>query len=196
MRAYRDRPRGWVRSDLVQPGPSPLAGTGLFASTSIPSGTVLGAYPGRPRSWEEMKEKESRAPGCKQYVFTTGVDDPTVLATLRHSLRLLESFPAIPPGSGHIGGGIYLDPTSDCGTLPSPFPSPGTWWPFPVAVELAYANEPAPGSVRGGPNCTVEDGDQADAELLFVVARDIAAGEEILIDYGQHYDRSGYQQGF
>ena len=92
-----------------------------------------------------------------------------------------------------LGGGFYLDPTDASGSSPSPFPSPGPWWPFPSAVELAYANEPGAGSARGGPNCCVEDGNVGDAELLFVTARDIAAGEEILIDYGQHYDRSGYQ---
>ena len=71
-KAYRERPRGWVRSDLVVTGPSPLAGTGLFASRPIASGTVLGAYPGRPRSWEDMKKKYEAAPASKQYVFTTG----------------------------------------------------------------------------------------------------------------------------
>ncbi len=43
-----------------------------------------------------------------------------------------------------------------------------------------------------GTNCAVED-DAGDSEgLVFVAQRDISAGEELLIDYGFDYDRSGY----
>ena len=92
-----------------------------------------------------------------------------------------------PPGKG-----VYLDPTDAGGTGPCPYPEPGLWWPLEVQIELAFANEPPQGA--GGTNCCVENG--ADwAELLFVAGRDIAAGEEVLIDYGGAYDRSGYRAG-
>ncbi|MEW5297712.1 MAG: hypothetical protein WDW36_000898 [Sanguina aurantia] len=42
-----------------------------------------------------------------------------------------------------------------------------------------------------GTNVCVEDGQDA-ADLLFVASRDIYAGEELFIDYGSAYDRSGY----
>lgn len=71
-RAYRDRPRGWVRSDLVATAESPVAGVGLFALTDIAKGTVLGAYPGWPRTEEDMKRKAASAPKVAQYVFSTG----------------------------------------------------------------------------------------------------------------------------
>ena len=43
----------------------------------------------------------------------------------------------------------------------------------------------------GGTNCFVEDGDSP-GDLLFVASRDIGVGEEVYIDYGRWYDRSGY----
>ena len=98
--------------------------------------------------------------------------------------------------------GIYLDPTDAKGEL-SAFPGPGTFWPFPVDLTMAYVNEPLPagstprrgvedvGGGGGGPHCSVEDGPDP-VELLFVTQRDIAAGEEIFIDYGLKYDRSKY----
>lgn len=100
----------------------------------------------------------------------------------------------------HLSGkGLYLDPTGPCGSEPSAYPSPGPWWPLPIQTELAFANEPPPGSSasssgRAGPNCRVEDGDGDEAELLFVTSRDVGAGEELTIDYGMHYDRSGYSR--
>lgn len=81
-----------------------------------------------------------------------------------------------------------MDPTDLTGQ-PSPWPLPGAPWPLPTTTLLAYANEPPTGT--RGTNAFVEDG--ADVwELLFVANRDIAAGEEIFIDYGTTYDRSRY----
>ena len=74
--AYRDRPRGWARSDLVATGASPLAGTGLFARADIAAGTVLGAYPVRPRTEPEMRAKAASAPAVAQYVFSTSESRP------------------------------------------------------------------------------------------------------------------------
>lgn len=55
--------------------------------------------------------------------------------------------------SGDAGDAHYLDPTDKTGQ-PSPVPSPGLGWPFPVDVTLSYANEPPKGS--GGTNCYVQ----------------------------------------
>ena len=51
---------------------SPVAGVGLFATADIVRGTVLGAYPGRPRTEQDMRRKAARAPRVAQYVFSTG----------------------------------------------------------------------------------------------------------------------------
>ncbi|KAG1654115.1 hypothetical protein FOA52_007459 [Chlamydomonas sp. UWO 241] len=159
VRAWTTRPRGWCRADLVAVAPSVIAGTGLFARCAIPAGTVLGAYPGVPRSPAETLAKAEVAPRTRQYVFRT--DD-----------------------------GYYLDPTDANGKGPSPFPAPG-WWPLAVQVELAYANEPPPGV---GTNCLLDTNPTGSdvSNVLFVTERDVLMGEEVFIDYGPTYDRSGY----
>ena len=55
---------------------SAIAGKGLFATASIPSGTVLGAYPGRLRSGAEMLAKCEYAPMASSYAFRTGEHVP------------------------------------------------------------------------------------------------------------------------
>lgn len=50
---------------------SGVAGLGVFARAAIPAGTVLGAYPGRPRAAQEMQAKIARAPGAASYCFQT-----------------------------------------------------------------------------------------------------------------------------
>jgi SET domain-containing protein len=46
--------------------------------------------------------------------------------------------------------------------------------------------------MSGGPNIAAEDGSAVNT-LEFRASRDIAAGEEIYIDYGTNYDRSEYR---
>ncbi|KAG2489489.1 hypothetical protein HYH03_011942 [Edaphochlamys debaryana] len=82
LAAYQTRPRGWSRQDLLEVRASAIAGRGLFARASIPSGTVLGAYPGRLRSGAEMLEKCETAPMAASYAFRTADGrflDPTDL---------------------------------------------------------------------------------------------------------------------
>lgn len=152
------RPRGWCNRELVEVRDSGLAGRGVFAAAGIPAGTVLGAYPGRPRPPADMLAKAARAPGAKQYAFRTRE-------------------------------GLYLDPT-DLAGAPSPWPAPGLPWPLAVDASMAFINEPPPGGA--GCNVGVEDDPSDPASLLCVAARSIAAGEELLMDYGISYDRSGY----
>lgn len=72
---------------------------------------------------------------------------------------------------------MLLDPTDASGRL-SPAPAPGLPW-LPVAVTLAYINEPPRGV--GGTNVSVEDDPGDPNGLLCVAARDIAAGEELFM---------------
>eukprot|EP00798_Chlamydomonas_sp_ICE-L_P024179 gene24179-9769_t len=69
--SYTNRPKGWARTDILSVQDSGIAGLGLFAKQPIPGGTVLGAYPGRPRSAVEMTAKAETAPLARQYVFRT-----------------------------------------------------------------------------------------------------------------------------
>lgn len=63
------RPRGWTRKDLLEVRPSPVAGDGVFAVVPIPAGTVLGGYPGRPRTSTQMAAKCVMAPSSQYYCF-------------------------------------------------------------------------------------------------------------------------------
>ncbi|KAF5827033.1 hypothetical protein DUNSADRAFT_1478 [Dunaliella salina] len=155
---WQGRPVGWVQPGMLEVRPSQTAGLGLFTRVPVPSGTVLGSYPGRIRSGSEMAAKVESAPDAAGYVFNTG-------------------------------DGRFIDPTDESG-MPSPFPGPGSPWPFPVKMLLPYANEPPKGA--GGTNCFVETGPAGPTELIFQANRDIEAGEEIFIDYGLMYDRASY----
>jgi hypothetical protein len=55
---------------------------------------------------------------------------------------------------------------------------------------LAYVNEPLAGSQ--GCNLSYADNDKDPCDVRFVAVCDIAAGEELFIDYGRLYDRSAY----
>lgn len=90
----------------------------------------------------------------------------------------------------HTSGGSYLDPTDSRGK-PSRHPRSSTGFSLPwlpIDPLLAYVNEPPPGRLT---NVSVVDGAD-DLELVFVVTADVAAGEEIFVDYGLTFDRSSY----
>lgn len=55
---------------------------------------------------------------------------------------------------------------------------------------LALVNEPPPGSRT---NVTFENG-KDDLDVLFVASKDIAILEELYVDYGTKYDRTGYSK--
>ena len=128
-------------------------------------------------------------PNSHQILCSVHINDSEI-PVLSNS-RIFSSLMLCPVGDDLSGTGLYLDPTGDCGSAPSNYPSPGPWWPWAIETALSFANEPPPGDIRGGPNCTIENGAD-EADLLFQTSRDISQGEEILIDYGSHYDRSGY----
>ena len=134
---------------------SAVHGKGVFARASIATGTVLGAYPGRARTPQQVLQKAQHAPATTGFVFQ----------------------------NSH---GLYLDPTDAAGRVSSR-PGPGLPW-LDVDPSLAYVNEPRPGS---SVNVSILDEGPA-REVRFVAAQDISPGEELFIDYGQQYDRSGY----
>ncbi len=80
--SYACRPRGWsLRACLdVRESTIPGAGQGVFATTSIKRGQVLGAYPGVPRTDHEMTAKALVVPTSRFYVFSVRpgvILDPT-----------------------------------------------------------------------------------------------------------------------
>ena len=58
-----------------------------------------------------------------------------------------------------------------------------------MPTTLSRINEPPPSF-----DVNVDTDEQGD-QLLFVTGRACAAGEELLLDYGQDYDRSSYGRG-
>ena len=84
-------------------------------------------------------------------------------------------------------GGGYLDPTDASGD-PSGYPQPGLPWPVDINIILTRVNEPPPGRTT---NVRIEDGRSA-ADMLFVTTSEVMEGEELFIDYGTDYNRSGY----
>ena len=162
----KHRPRGTARDDLLEARPSLVSGTGLFARQDIGAGTILGQYPGRPRSSRDMLEKVER-------LGAIGVSASYAASTGR-------------------GGedGLYLDPTDAQGAL-SAYPNPGAPWPFKININLAYINEPPPG---GDCNCSLVDGQDDDpADLCFIASKLISKDSECFVDYGPTYNRSGYR---
>lgn len=77
-----------------------------------------------------------------------GIPDAQAMELLSHAAFLMVC----------AGDGRFIDPTDASGE-PSPFPGPGSPWPFPVEMLLPYANEPPKGA--GGTNCFVETGEPA-----------------------------------
>jgi hypothetical protein len=67
--AWPLRPRGWSRTDLIEVRDSQVQGKGIFARENIPENTILGAYPGRPRTSAEMLIKCQTAPLARYYCF-------------------------------------------------------------------------------------------------------------------------------
>ena len=82
-------------------------------------------------------------------------------------------------------------------------PTELAWWgPLSTDATLARINEPsagapggaqaAAGGARQRPNVAATEA-VADADSLMIgVVRPVAAGEELLLSYGENYDRSGY----
>jgi hypothetical protein len=82
--------------------------------------------------------------------------------------------------------GAWLDPTDADGRV-SAAPRPGLPW-FDIDPALTRVNEPPPGCDVNVE--VVTNGDPL--EIRFVTLRDVENGEELFIDYGTSYDRSGY----
>ena len=185
-----DRPRGQLgvplagdndlndNGDCLRVGPStvPGAGLGLFAARFMPKGTVLGTYPGvlLPLGQHSASAKVRDCPACASYIWRF-TDNQYVIDPTDH-------------GDGTLGpvckGGNPSQPGSV--VLFNVLSLLGLWRGVPTA--LCRINEPP----KGGDVNVVTEEDLESRTVTFALERDVYAGEELHIDYGLTYDRSGY----
>ena len=165
---FETKPSGNVdQQSILEIKPSSLtdAGLGVFVIENCQKGTVLGQYPGR--IWADHSWLKFKG-------------TPEIHARARKYIWRLDN-------------GIVIDPTNAEGLLEEtvPWTLPfGLRLPLPgVPTVLARINEP---SRLGDTNVCTEE---RDGSLLFVLERTVFAGEELFLDYGPHYDRTGYHSG-
>ena len=200
--AYETRPSGGLAVDedsdvVAKPSTIPNAGLGLFAARDLEAGTVLGTYPGRVWSaatWlrfkglepgdllldtaERAKLQEERQRRAEVFTWKLGKeidsDDGDNAAD-----------PGATSASQAYTATFVLDPTDSGGQLLDNVP-----WVLntfaTVPTLLCRINEPGPG---GDVNVVAEETDDS---VRFLLERAVRAGEELFIDYGPFYDRSGY----
>ena len=186
--AVNDRPRGSLAVPLeaddaqrqgclrVQPSTVPGAGLGLFVTQDLPRGTVLGTYAGviLPLQQHSASSKLRDHPGCLTYVwrFTDNqfVIDPTTSEDGTLSDFCKGGNPSQPLSVAFFG---FLQAL---GILPK------------TSTALCRINEPPLG--RDVNVVTAED--LVERTVTFRLERNVLAGEELHIDYGLTYDRTGY----
>ena len=171
-----DRPRGRLiipdasNTLVIQPSRVPNGGLGLFVSKSYPEGTVLGTYPGVLRPADVFYNTK-----CRLYPKAVG-----------YSWRFTDSKYVIDPTDKYgdiqsvcLGGSDALSNVAFKTILSF----------MRVSTELTRINEPPVGF--GG--CNVSARENLDKrEVVFTLCRDVVAGEELFLDYGLDYDRTGY----
>jgi len=186
-------------SSSLSANPVQISIASLCMSAALLLAIALDVYKNRPRGWarEDLVHVATSKVAGQGLYATRDIPKNTVLGAYpgipRNACDMAVKAQRCPQVEQYVfttDSGFYLDPTDASGRAPSPYPGPGLVWPFPTPIPLAVANEPTEGS--SGPNCSVENGNEDDKELLFVTSRDIMVGEEIWIDYGRYYNRSGY----
>lgn len=172
--AVVDRPRGQLLVDPacleMKESMVPGAGLGLFVTTTMRRGTVLGTYPGAVIPLQQNMNKLRAFPQCEGYIWRFSdnqfVIDPT------NTQGNIEDF---------CKGGNPSMPLSVAlfQTLLSFVQVPTT---------LCRINEPP----KGRDVNVVTDEDRDARTVTFSLERDVYEGEELYIDYGLNYDRSRY----
>lgn len=184
-----DRPKGQLGVPLVDENNNsmdgclkvsqstvPGAGLGLFAARSMPKGTVLGTYPGvvLPLGQHSASAKVRDCPGCASYIWRF-TDNQYVIDPTDHGDGTLTALckggnPSQPLSVA------FFNILSALGLFRG------------VSTALCRINEPPKGS---DVNVVTEE-DLETRTVTFSLERDVYAGEELHIDYGLTYDRSGY----
>jgi hypothetical protein len=174
--AFLDRPRGTFHLEPheyeIRPSSVQGAGLGMYAARDLPKDTVLGTYPGvvLPLSPNSIHQKLQRHPHCEAYVW-----------------RFSDSQ-------------FIIDPTDENGTCQdlcrggnprvplSTWMCQFKWLTPPIPTTLCRINEPP----KGMDINVITNENLADRTVTFVLERNVVAGEELFMDYGLTYDRSGY----
>lgn len=170
---YLDRPKGslMLEADQYEVRKSSIegGGLGLFVTCSIlPKGTVLGTYPGVVLPLSSESRKLEQYPQCEAYVWR-----------FSDSQQIIDPTDAQGEIQDVCRGGNPNVPfsTSICQLLAPTVPT-----------TLCRINEPPKGK-----DCNVvTDEDLLERTVTFVLERNVYAGEELFMDYGLTYDRSGY----
>jgi len=174
--AWFDRPKGSLTATSslkIAPSQVPGAGLGLYATSTIPKNTILGTYPGVVMPLDQGLVKLNMAPCCETYIWR--FSDSKFIIDPTDSMGRLQDYTL--GGNPSTWASVQL-----CTTILSGFRVPTT---------LCRINEPPIGMDRNV--CTDEDLDKR--LVKFVTERQLYPGEELFIDYGLTYDRSGYRKG-
>lgn len=175
--AYFDRPCGKLQIDptFIDMKPSQVegAGLGLYATTSISEGTVLGTYPGVIRPSQKYMKKYDNELSSNDGTYTWRFTDN------KHFIDPTDRY-------GQLNN-VCLGGTDD---FPLSYVIHEVILSFiQVPTLLARINEPP----IGGRGCNVRsEEDLSKKKIVFVLSRDVYAGEELFMDYGLTYDRSNY----
>eukprot|EP00976_Prorocentrum_cordatum_P026929 546900-Prorocentrum_minimum.AAC.2 len=178
---FEGRPRGSPSAKLIEVRvkDSNTHGFGVFAKEDIPQGTVLGSYPGRLRTPDEMVEKAYRSPGAKDYCWLNDKGnylDPTDADGNVSTLPGPGSFWCFPVD-------VTLTRVNE--------PPTGQASINVVRVVARIIRNINVHSKNAHSTSETEDTEGGHG-IQYVACRDIMAGEELFIDYGRSYDRSKY----
>lgn len=178
LAAVFDRPGGSLALrpscfEVKQSGVSG-AGLGLFAALDMDEGTELGTYPGVVRTAATYMKKFRQYPDTCTYAWrfadSLAYIDPTdSVGQMQNNCK---------GGSNDVPGSAFLHENLLGGAG--------------VPTFLARINEPA-AKMGGKKRCNVITFEDVQRRTVaFSLGRDVIAGEELFLDYGPTYDRSGY----
>ena len=169
---YLDRPRGTLNLEPhqyeIRPSSVEGAGLGLYTTQDLDKNTVLGSYPGVVLPLSQNSAKLQKYPHCEAYVWrfsdSKQIIDPT---DERGNIQ------------DYCRGGNPNVPFSTiiCQILTKSVPN-----------TLCRINEPP----KGKDVNVITEENLKDRTVTFVLWRNVYAGEELFMDYGLSYDRSGY----
>jgi hypothetical protein len=176
--AYSDRPRGILSQDVmpslqIKHSTVPGAGLGLFCTSTLRKGTVLGTYPGVVIPLQQNLGKLQKYPQCEGYIWRFSDNQ------------------------------FVIDPTDQFGEIQDVCCGGNPGMPFSILLfntllsslsvptTLCRINEPP----KGRDVNVVTEEDIQTRSVAFILERDVYEGEELFIDYGLSYDRSRYGSG-
>eukprot|EP00607_Mallomonas_marina_P002112 CAMPEP_0182432854 /NCGR_PEP_ID=MMETSP1167-20130531/59344_1 /TAXON_ID=2988 /ORGANISM="Mallomonas Sp, Strain CCMP3275" /LENGTH=585 /DNA_ID=CAMNT_0024620863 /DNA_START=48 /DNA_END=1802 /DNA_ORIENTATION=+ len=169
---WERRPKGSAKSELIAIKKSniPNANLGVFAAKIIPKGTVIGEFPGALKSMDDAlasKSDNKARQAAQQYIWAISDD-------------------------------LVLDPTDKNGALDLELTY--LFGLYKIDTAMARINEPRmlPNKQQNGNksyDCNVFTRIEKGSTRVEIIAeRDIYVDEELLMDYGNRYDRTLYDE--